>query len=239
MVESCLLCPHRGSCILGGQSRKVVRDFSASLKRRSIHGKGRAVFHQGDLFRDYQLLCEGSVKLVKVLRGGEQAIIDVLEPFSFLSLIPEQKQSRHRCTAVALTETSEIASIGEARLNSLLRLHPELGFAMARYFSERLSAAGRLLVSMRLPVWDKLLSYLAGRISLGKARGARHIIDLHLSHRDLAELIQTTPESLSRAFRRLQDEGILRVRKGVIEIIQVELVSGYLEDNADRERGDN
>lgn len=210
------------------------------MKRLSIHGKGRAVFHQGDLFRDYQLLCEGSVKLVKVLRGGEQVIIDVLEPFAFLSLIPERKKSTlHRCTAVTLTESSEIASLGEARLNSLLRLHPELGFAMARYFSERLRAAGRLLVSMRLPVRDKLLSYLAGRMSLGEARGARHIIDLHLSHRDLADLIQTTPESLSRAFRRLQDEGMLRVRKGVIEIIQVEPVIGYLEDNGDRDRGDN
>jgi CRP-like cAMP-binding protein len=238
MVESCLLCPHRGSCILGGQNRKVVQDFSGSLRRLTIQGKGRAVFHQGDLFSDYHLLCEGAVKLVKVLRGGEQVILDVLGPFSFLSLIPEQKESRHRCTAVTLTASSEIANLSEAQLNTLLKRHPQLGLAVARYFSERLGVTGRLLAAMRLPVRDRLLAYLAGKISLGEARGANKVIDLHLSYRDLAEIIQTTPETLSRTLRQLQDDGVLRARKGVFEIIQVELVSSYLEDNEPEEVGE-
>lgn len=239
MPESCLTCPHRAGCIIGGQGQKVVREFSGLLRRHAPQGKGEIIFRQGDPTYGYHFLCEGAVKLVKVLHTGDQIIIDVLEPFSFLSLLRERKGEGHRCTAVTLAERSEVAHIGERDLHALFSRYPSFGFAIARYFSQRLRLAGRLLACVKLPVRERLIAYLASRISTTSTPGKRHVIDLRLSRKDFAEVIQTTPETLSRTFRQLEKEDILRTRGSVIEIIDLDLVRSYFEDDADQERRDH
>ena len=239
MPESCLTCPHRSSCIIGGQSQKVLREFSDLLRRHAPLGKGTIIFRQGDPAHGHYFLCAGAVKLVKVLHTGDQIIIDVLEPFSFLSLIQERRGEGHRCTAVTLAERSEVAHIGERELLSLFSRYPSLGFAVARYFSQRLRLAGRLLACIRLPVRDRLIAYLASRISTAPPAGKRPMIDLRLSRQDFAEVIQTTPETLSRTFRQLEKEGVLRTRGSVVEVIDLDLVRSYFEDDGDQERRDN
>ena len=236
---SCLTCPYRPSCIIGEQSQKVLREFSGALKRHVLLSKGKIIFHQGDPSSGYHFLCAGAVKLVKLLHTGNQIIIDVLEPFSFLSLIPERKGQGHRCTAVTLAEWSEVASIGERELHSLFSRHPSLAFAVASYFSQRLRLAGRLLACIKLPVRDRLIAYLASRISTGPLTGKRPMIDLRLPRKDFAEVIQTTPETLSRTFRQLEKEGVLRTRGSVIEVIDLDLVRSYFEDDLDQERRNN
>ncbi len=231
MAQSCFSCPHRASsCILAGQSRDLVRRFSDSLKRFSFQGKGKIVFHQGDPFDGYYLLCEGSVKPVKVLKSGEQIIPDVLAPCSFMSPIPEGEDPRHTCSAVTVSEATEVAYISDRRLAAILKQFPTLGFVIARYFSMRLKSLGRLLACMRLPVRDRLLAYLAGKMAFGQPERNKHVIPLHVTQRELAEIIQTTPETLSRALRVLQEEGIVRLRKGSIEVLKADLVKDFFDD---------
>jgi CRP/FNR family transcriptional regulator len=231
MAQSCFECPYRNSsCVLAGQSRAAVREVSNSLKRLSFQGKGKVIFHQGEPFDGYYLLCEGSVKLVKVLKNGAQIIPDVLTPFSFMSLIPEGGSPRQACSAVTVVELSRVAHIKAARLNTLLGQFPALGFAIARHFSARLRACGRHLASMKLPVRDRVLGYVAGKMAFGEPERSKQVIPLHVTQRELAEIIQTSPETLSRAFRALQDDGIVRVRKGSIEVLKVDAVEEFYND---------
>lgn len=198
--------------------------------RRLSCEKGKIIFHQGDPFDAYYFLCEGSVKLIKVLKNGEQIILDVLEPFSFINLIPEREGSRHACTAVTVTESAQVAYIKEVRFNTLLRQYPALGFAIARYFSAKLRTIGRLLACMKLPVRERLLAYLAGKMAVDQPERNRCVMHLHVTQRELAEIIQTTPESLSRSIRTLREEGILRISKGAIEVLKPDMLKEFLND---------
>jgi len=230
MATSCLVCPYLSSCILGGQGRSTIRRFSDSLKRLLFQGKGKIVFHQGDPFDGYYLLCEGSAKLVKVLKGGRQVIIEVLVPFSMLNLIPEKENPRHECTAVTISESCEVAYISEARLTALVKQFSPLGWELAGYLSGVLRTTGRLLACMKLPVRDRLLAYLAGKLAQSRLEHNRHVIPIPVTQRELAEIIQTTPETLSRSLRALRNEGIVRPRKGGIEILRADLVKDFFDD---------
>lgn len=73
-------------------------------------------------------------------------------------------------------------------------------------------------------------SSLLARIMIlltGKCEGG--LIEIPLSHRELAQFAQTTPETLSRTLRALQNKGIIQVEKKGIRVLQEGALREYLE----------
>lgn len=227
------------SGVLAGQPQARVAKFSDLLTRYSINEKGRTVFNQGQPVTQLYFLCKGLVKLSAVTVEGDEVVLDVLVPCSIIGTLPIiEDRATYDYTAATLTATTELCSIKTRDLLTLISSYPSLAVALAHQLSTRLNQAYMMLVDMKLPVGDRLISILARLADLVEEESGSIPAKIPLSCREIAQLAQTTPETLSRLLQPHQQKGIIRVEKGlwVLKKDRLEELEYFAEDRERDER---
>jgi len=98
-------------------------------------------------------------------------------------------------------------------LDALVRQHPEIGLRMLATVSERLSDTEHRLNSLTSrDVESRLAEYLLGLPGTWPRRVAT--VTLPLAKKDVASLLDTSPESLSRALSSLATQGLIVIGAG-------------------------
>lgn len=182
-----------------------------SLSSKFSLPKGKNLYHQGDLVGGAYSLASGMVALERVDEEGDLVILKILHPGSFFPCANMLGGGIHESSARALTDITG-CFVPADRLNSALHEDPSIGLALLKLSSaeirENEDAIFRLC-STDLP--DRVLSTLA---SLAEETGGRDangdmVLTLPISWRDLAAMVGTGPEVISRLLRRLAEAGRL------------------------------
>ena len=113
-----------------------------------------------------------------------------------------------------------------ADLGRLVERHPSIGLRMLESVSRRLSETeARLASVISEDVTARLARYLLA-LPVRRRTGHSPEIVLPLAKKDIASLLDTTPESLSRQLRRLSDSGVIRQgAHGTITITDADALS--------------
>jgi len=172
------------------------------------------------------LIREGRVKLTKTSTGGKEQTIYFYNPGDLLGLFTLFTGTAFPADAVALEKTQTLVfnkkNLEKAALQAPSLLS-NLFFALAMRMNECL----RTVESLSL---KELPQRLAAFLTLMSAEGGTAPrIELPYSHRELAKVLGTSPESLSRAISRMSRAGVLRVDGRTIEILKPEVL-GELAD---------
>jgi CRP/FNR family transcriptional regulator len=200
------------------------------VTRYSIHGKGKTIVNQGEETSRVYFVCAGLVKVTRFTGYGGEVILDLLGPCSLIGGVNPQKQrNASYWSAETVTEVTEVAYLKADDLFLLFQPYPELGIGLSRYLSARLRAAYGMIADMKLPVEDRLLALLARIMMLLHEKCENGPAALPLTHRELAQFAQMTPETLSRALHALRGKGIINVEKRGIQILQAEALRKYSE----------
>ena len=227
----CVACPYRETGCLQQQPDEAVAKFSSLLTRYPVKGKGKTIFNQGELATGLYFLCNGMVKLTRVTEQGEEAILDLLSPCSIIGGGDAHSEKKIRfSSSVTVTELSEVAYLKKADIPLLLQDHPKIGIGLSGHMSKRLRGAYKLVADMKLPVEDRVLALIARIAVLLTGKCENIVIEIPLSHRELAQFAQITPETLSRTLRTLQDKGIIGVEKKGLRVLQVEELRKYVDE---------
>ena len=232
MAASCHVCPFRPSCLVAGAEKEGLDRFSDALRRYSVKAKGRNIFHQGEPNDAFIFLCSGVVKVVKNLPNGRDVILEVVSAFSIVNVPPASNTSQHPFSAVTLSNVTELASIKKGDLFDLLKSYPTLGDNLCWHVSRRFVIAFNMLSSMQLGVKQRIFTILSFFSGAWKAENRARYVKIPLTQGELAQLVQTTPETISRTLRRLREEQIVRVGpKGELTVAE-----GALKDYLNEER---
>ncbi len=227
----CVTCPYRETGCLEQQPDEAIAKFSSLLTRYSINGKGKTIFNQGEVATGIYFLCKGMVKLTRVTEQGEEAILDLLSPCSIIGGGDAHNDKKPRfSSSVTVTELSEVAYLKKADVPLLLQDHPKIGMGLSGHMSQRLRGAYKLVADMKLPVEDRVLALIARIVVLLTGKCENIVIEIPLSHRELAQFAQITPETLSRTLRTLQDKGIIGVEKKGLRVLQAEELRKYVDE---------
>jgi CRP-like cAMP-binding protein len=180
-----------------------------SLSSKISLGKGRHLYHQGDPVGGVYSLATGLVALERVDENGEMVILKILHSGAFFPSADLLGSGIHESSGRALTDITGCFVPAE-RLNTALHEDPSIGLALLKLSSaeihENEDAIFRLC-SADLP--DRVLSTLT---TLAAETGGRESngdlsLTLPISWRDLASMVGTGPEVISRLLRRLADAG--------------------------------
>lgn len=160
----------------------------------------------------------GRVKLSRVDSQGREQILRVLDAGDFMGETELLTGRRPDHFATAL-EPGSMCVFRHADLAGLVRKHPMIGLRMLQEVSARLvDTEARLAAVISGDVSSRLAGYL---LSLPSRHGPDGIeVDLPLARKDIASLLDTTPESLSRQLRRLSDSGVISTPRGRRVVIQ-------------------
>src|SRR3712207_325569 len=177
------------------------------------------IFTPGDPDDQLYFLLSGTVRLYKIYGDYKEATTALLKDggvFGKLNLVEGRWQD---VFAEAVTE-SRVAGIQKASLERVIKSDPAFALKLFSSLSERLRQSDEVIesllhreVSTRLAT---LLLNLGERF--GDDNGVGRLIDVRLTHQDLANMIASTREAVSKVMSEFQRDGVVESRNRRIEI---------------------
>ncbi len=163
----------------------------------------------------------GRLKIFRLSADGSEQIVRVLGPGELVGETSVLTGQRPDDYAVAL-EDCQLCVFRHGDLRDLITRHPEIGWRMLATLSQRLADTERRLSSLTSrDVESRLAEYLLGLPSTW--RGDLATVTLPLAKKDVASLLGTSPESLSRALASLARDGLITIGAGrSVSITQTE-----------------
>lgn len=176
-------------------------------------------FFQGDVAEHVFILIEGSAKLCKITKDGQQANLRTILPLQIFGAVGAVNQgSVYPACAQALENCISIA-IPSNIFHEVIERSPELSFALMRLMTGYIREMQDRFTDMVTAKIEERLGKIL--IRLAHQSGVKNEDGLHLelgfTHQDLAEMIGTTQYSISRILTGWERQGVIKIqRKKVI-----------------------
>ena len=190
--------------------------------------KGQLVFSEGDDGLGFYLVIRGRVKIYKLSPEGKEQIMHIFGPGQPFTEVPVFEGSRYPASAEAM-ENSKLFFLPKKDFIALIQENPFLAMNMLASLSQRLKQFSNLIESLSLKeVPGRLASYL---LYLSDKNGSIDEFMLDIAKSQLASLLGTIPETLSRIFSKMGSRQLVKIDGPRITIINRE----GLEDLAEGE----
>ncbi len=185
--------------------------------------RGRVLFSQGDVAEHLWGVLEGRVKLSKLSFNGKEQILLVAEAGDTFAEIATLKGQRYPVYATAM-EDSRLVRIKGKDLLDLIKKEPQVAVGLIVVLLERVKHLTNMIEDLSLrEVPARLSSYI-----LKKSEGKQFLM-LDIPKVELAKILGTTPETLSRSFKRLSSMGAIEVRGSLIRVLSPQTLQELAE----------
>lgn len=177
--------------------------------------KGKAIFSEGDEANGFYVVIEGRVKVFKLSVDGKEQILHIFgpgEPFGEVPVFAGQGFPAH---AEAIARTRLLFFARKAFVDLIARI-PSLALNMLAVLAMRLRQFTVQVEHLSLKeVPGRLAVYL---LYLSDEKEGAPVVNLNISKGQLASLLGTIPETLSRILGRMTNRDLLKVDGRRIEI---------------------
>lgn len=211
-----------------GESRSESRDDMFGLEDiekaglRTVECKFRpkdTIFVPGDPDDQLYFLISGVVRTYKIYGTCKEATTALVQSGDIFGNLDFVEGLRQSVFAEALTE-ARVASVQKTSISQVMRRHPEFALKLLSSFFERFRESEEIIesllsreVSMRLAT---LLLNLADKFGIISERGV--VLDIRLRHQDLASMIFSTREAVSKAMSDFQRDGYIETKRRKITL---------------------
>jgi CRP-like cAMP-binding protein len=165
------------------------------------------------------------VRIYKLSPEGRALTLMVLEPVTIFGEMTLVGQWLHDTFAEAMTECV-IGLIGRDTLRRILERYPQVALAFMELMGQRLRAMENKLADIAFKnVAQRLASVLlnlAGLPPQPAALPASPPMVVRYTHQQLAEMIGSYRETVTKAIGELREGGMIRIDDDVISLIDVE-----------------
>jgi CRP/FNR family transcriptional regulator len=203
--------PLRSIALFSELSIDDLRKISSFSKIKNFK-KNEIIFREDDFYLGFYILLKGTVKIFKLSSKGKESVLHIIKPLNAFADIPLFDGGNYPVNAVALEE-SIVLLIPKDKFLALLKSDPDMSLKMLSGFAKRLKSLINQvdnLNSSEVPA--RLAKYLLNEVKLsGTEKLPEPFIKLTIPKATLAAFIGTITETLSRTFKKLQDDKVIRV----------------------------
>lgn len=182
--------------------------------------KGKTLYRPDDQILNIYLLKNGLIRQYIISEDGIESTINLFRPISFLPVMLVLSSQPNKYFFEAQTDVEVLEAPAEKVLE-FLQKEPVVLFDLTRRFA---AAIGGLATRVEELSFNKainrltsLLLFLADRF--GQADGNKIIINLPLTHQDLASWASVSRETASRQLENLRKKGLIDYNKKIITIL--------------------
>jgi len=208
-TSSCFGCQSRGRNEWSSLQGRDL-EFLETAKTCNLYAPGQVIFYEGNACLGIHCIESGSVKLRKSGPKGDEVVVGLAGPGATLGYLAYFGGRGYTTTAEALT-ACRVCFIDRAAVKTILHSSPAVGLAFLRRLSDDVDRSeDERVKALALPLRARaahLLLVLKDRSASADEQG-RLTIELPLSRRDLAAMLGTRPESLSRLIRDFASDGV-------------------------------
>jgi CRP/FNR family transcriptional regulator len=176
--------------------------------------RGDIIYTANDDPADVYFVRSGRVKIVRTSAGGAESIVGIRNPgdiFAELSWMPGMP---NRATSAIVLDAGAVVRLEAAEFSRRIAADAALAAAFARGLARRLNDAELELTELAGKSVPGRLVDALGRLAsdhgIAESDGSVRI-GISLTHKDLADLIGTSRETLTKELSVLADLGLVRV----------------------------
>jgi CRP/FNR family transcriptional regulator len=222
---------------MGLDSADVERLDEIVKRNRPLH-RGDHLFRDGDKFHSIYVVKTGSVKTYAPSEDGGEQVLGFHLPGELIGLDAIQ-DDQHHCSAKIL-ETSAVCEIPFNKLEDLSSRVPSLQHQMYRLLSREIGNDEDMLTLLgKRNAEERLAAFLLSLSIRFKKRGfSPSDFYLSMSRHEIGSYLGLAVETVSRLFTRFQDDGLLKVERKHIQLLDLTKLNAILhkEESGDRER---
>jgi CRP/FNR family transcriptional regulator, dissimilatory nitrate respiration regulator len=213
-------------------SDEAVAALARTAKVREV-ARGTSLAVEGDPADEFGVIVTGKARVFYLGADGRQITFETLEAGDPVAAVAALAGGRYPAHAEAATPGTVACVRGEA-LFDLLEKEPQVARTLVSDLAGRVANFTAVVQSLALDVPSRLARYLFQRsLQAGRPTAKGLEIDLGMKKGELAMALGTVPETLSRAFAKLKDDGIVDVHGSKVIVLDVRalasLGSGYEE----------
>jgi CRP-like cAMP-binding protein len=187
-------------------------------RTRHIYSPGQGIFYQGEPGLSVLCIRTGRVRQYKLGAGGEELVLRVVGPGGVLGDRAVLADEAHASSAEAIEKT-EVCIITKELFYDLLRESSELALDFLHRLALEIRHSEDLMMDLtQKPVRQRLIDHLLLFHAEAGLKPKRMPAVHAIKRKDMARMIGTTPETLSRALRDLTNEGYVSVTRSEIRV---------------------
>jgi CRP/FNR family transcriptional regulator, cyclic AMP receptor protein len=232
LVENCLTCKLRADRIFCSLSAPTLQAFE-NIKFTSAYPAGAVLFVEGELPRGIFVLCKGRVKLSIGASNGKTLIVKIAEPGELLGASATVSGKPYEMTGQTI-DPCQISFVKRDDFLTFLRQNTDACFKLAEQLSEKYHNACKEVrwLGLSHSAAEKLARLLL-EWSSKKRDGLRSEtrIKVGLTHEEIAQMIGTSRETVSRLFAEMKRRQILQVDGATLVIRNQAALRALIDTN--------
>jgi CRP-like cAMP-binding protein len=199
------------------------RDVLLRGARSVSCARGDLLFTAGDPADSIYFVMEGRIKIFRTHSSGAESIVGIRNPGNLFGELGWAMGESTRSNSASALVASDLRRVDAGEFGRKLRADEVLAAAFARGLVRRLTAVERELSELAGKSVPGRLVDILGRLAadhgIEESDGSLRL-GLDLTHKDLADLIGTSRETLTKELGVLADVGLLRVAHRTIVLLQ-------------------
>ena len=198
----------------------VISDLAQAAQKRHFEGE-QVIYIEDDPAENIYILETGWVKATRMTSEGREQAMAFMKPGNIFGDIAVFTGENYPASVTAL-ESVNVWIIPAQTFLDLLKRHPELAMAVIRRLSKRVMYFIGLVEDLSLRSVEARLAHTLLRHA--EARNGQLIVPRRpwTTFDEMAVRLGTVRDVLSRALKTLEAEGLLKVEKPVIVLLDAE-----------------
>lgn len=215
-LRFCSTCAFSAACLQNGYDKAHLRDLHVLVEHIGPFAEGEHIFREGDSFNAIAAVRAGTVKTYVTDAEGREQVQGIFLPGEVIGL-SAISQARYPCNAVAL-DSVLLCRFSFPNIAALAARMPGLQHHLFRLLSQDIGKAA--LLAGNYSADERMAAFL---ISLSRRYAARGFsadrFQVTMTRADMANYLRLASETVSRVFRRFQEEGLISVDRRNIELL--------------------
>ena len=211
IIDTCTNCDLRSSDFFCGLSEEALKALQ-KITHTTTYPAGAIIFMEGQGSRGVYILCQGRAKLLTTNSDGRTLIFKIAQRGEGLGLNSVITGKPYEMTAEIL-QPSQLAFISREDFLKFIAEHGEACLHLARHLGRDCQSAYDLIRAIGLcqSVSERLARFLLEWSSNAVPTNGFLRVKLALTHEELAQLIGTTRESVTRTLSEFKKQHIIEL----------------------------
>ena len=209
VTDNCMTCKLRNSNFCCALSHASLEGLD-HIKHATAYPDGALIFVEGQVPRGVYILCQGRAKLMTTNSDGRSLIVKIAQPGGVLGLHAVVSGKPYELTVETL-QPSQLAFVGREDFLRFLKSHGDACLQAAQQLSLECQSAYDVIRSIGLShsVSEKMARLLLQWAADVKLTDGVIRLKLSLTHEEMAQLIGTSRETVTRTLSQFKKQKFL------------------------------
>lgn len=196
----------------------------AHITSEKNYSKKNIVFHEGDYGDALYIIKNGRIKIAKVAIDGREKTLTILKAGDFFGEMAIFDDMPRSATAEAMDHDVKLLSISKNDFEQLIMSTPSIAIRIMKDLTRRIRQVNEQVQDLAFKdVHGRVASTIFNLLKTEKEVSKNpKVSQLKMTHQDLANMVGSSRETVTRALNRLQDEGVISISHQQISVLDLD-----------------